>query len=148
MYKELQDVDLRWASEVESVARRMTDRLATLDMLVMFAKELRRRVEMDVVSYDLDHEDYHFEISFLWDGITVGRKLLPVVRAITQSSFREITASPQGLDVLRVSVEVKEGSYKGLIVRYNKPAPTTGDCKVEEVEYPATTRFELVCNKD
>ena len=42
MYKELQDVDLRWASEVENEARRMTDRLATLDMLVMFAKELRR----------------------------------------------------------------------------------------------------------
>ena len=125
----------------------LADRIAKLDLTEKFARAFQHQVDMENVVCDFDDEEYRIEVSWYWDYFEIGLKLLPAIRKITESPFKEDWVTTEGKDVLAVTVKVESGTYEGLKFRYTKPAPTTGDCKVEEVEYPATTRFELVCNK-
>jgi len=128
-------------------AESLADRLAKLALTEKFARAFQHQVDMGNVVFDFDDEDHRIELQYYWDHFEIGRKLLPAIRKMTGSPFKEDWVRPEGKDVLVVTVEVESGEYEGLKFRYKKPAPTTGDCKVEEVEYPAVTRFELVCNK-
>ena len=125
----------------------LADRVAKIDLTEKFARAFQREVDMGNVVCDFDDEDYRIEVTYYWDEFEIGLKLLPAIRKITESPFKEDWVRTEGKDVLVVTVRVESGDYEGLKFRYKKPAPITGDCKVEEVEYPATTRFELVCNK-
>ncbi len=125
----------------------LADRVAKIDLTEKFARAFQHEVDMGNVVCDFDNEDYRIETQYYWDHFEIGLKLLPAIRKITGSSFKQDWVSTDGKDVLVVTVKVESGTYEGLKFRYHKSAPTTGDCMVEEVEYPATTRFELVCNK-
>lgn len=148
MHYEFENLDARAGKFLQQAAETLSERVARINLVTKFAKALSHEVDMGKVSYDLSHDDYEFRTSWYWDGFCVGRKLLPVIRRMTKSSFKEEWVTTLSRDALEVTVKVEDGDYKGLKFVYQKPAPTTGDCTVEEVEIPATTRFELVCNKD
>ena len=147
MHKSLDNLKEESQTHKSLAANALASRVAHIDLMVKFARAFKHEVDMGNVVCDLDHEDNRFEVSWCWDLFEIGRKILPTIRQITGSPFKEDWVRPEGKDVLEVTVKVESGDYEGLKFRYKKPAPTTGDCKVEEVEYPATTRFELVCNK-
>ena len=147
-YPEFENLDERAGKFIQQNAESFSDRMERINLVTKFAKALAHMVDMGNVVHDLSHEDYAFRINWFWDGFVVGRKLLPFVRRMTESSFKEEWVHVVDKETLEVTVRVEEGDYKGLKFVYQKPAPKTGDCKVEEVEYPSRTQLEMVCNKD
>jgi hypothetical protein len=143
MYKALENLDERQTAEVTTVVNRLGERLEEIRKCFLFAKLLRDYVNLN--DCDLESDGYSFRINWNHDGITVGRKLLPVVRSLVDSCIKEDFSVARGEDTVGVYALVESGDFKGMKIGYETPAPKNGKCVIEEVTTPEYSSFKLVC---